>query len=88
MEKQEQNKHPCKDCRYYDIFYTQGYSQFIKQKKGYCSRQEKTTCETDSCEFYKYRPSQETTVTIEHLDIVLKDVELERIFFKYDNFFI
>lgn len=85
MEKQEQIKHTCKDCRYYDVFYTQSTYFFEKQKAGYCARQETATCETDNCEFYKHRPSQEKSVTIEHLDIVLADIEqLEQIFFNFD----
>lgn len=76
----------CKGCRYYDAFYTRGICAFEKQKAGYCSRREKATSATDICSFYKYRPSQEKTVTIEHLDIVLEAVaELERLYYNYDS---
>ena len=78
--------HICKACRRYETFYTKSICSFEKQKEGYCLRQEKATCENYKCELYKYRPQKEKTVTVEHLDIVIADIEkLERIF--YDSAF-
>ena len=39
----------------------------------------------DKCDLYKSRPQKEKTVTVEHLDIAIKDLEeLVQIFYKCD----
>ena len=80
-----QNLHTCKGCRYYNVFYIKSAYSFHKHKAGFCTQQQKAVYENDKCGSYKYRPHREKTVTVEHLDIVVKDLEeLERIFYNCD----
>ena len=85
MDTQKQNLHTCKGCRYYNVFYIKSAYSFNKHKAGFCTQQQKAVYENDKCGSYKYRPQREKTVTVEHLDIVIKDLEeLERIFYNCD----
>ena len=82
MEQQKR----CKYCRYYNAFYVKNVYSFGKHKAGFCTQQQKAVYENDKCGLYKYKPQEEKTVTLEHLEIVINDLEtLERIFYNCDT---
>ena len=85
MDAQKQNIRSCKNCRYYDAFYIKCAYTFDKHKAGYCTQKQKAVYKNDVCGLYKYSPQKEKTVTVEHLDIAIRDLEeLIQIFFNCD----
>ena len=80
MNKEKQNGRFCGNCRYYNAHYERCHVFFIRQRTGSCVKLKKLVGNKDSCELYKYRPYQEKTVTLEHIDNVMDDIkEMEKI---------
>ena len=79
------NKHKilsCKNCCFYKDYYIKCICSFDKQKAGFCICIQKPVYSNDLCEQFKYRQHKQKRITIEHLDIVIKDLEeLEHIFY-------
>ena len=46
-------KNKCKNCGYYNAFYTKSYDHFNKTKKGMCRKQRQMTEERQICEHWK-----------------------------------
>ena len=81
----KQNIRTCKNCRYYNAFYVKCAYSFDKHKAGFCEQKQKGVYKDDKCDLYKSRPQKEKTVTVEHLDIAIKDLEeLVQIFYNCD----
>lgn len=56
-----------------------------KHKAGFCEQKQKGVYKDDKCDLYKSRPQKEKTVTVEHIDIAMKDLEeLVQIFYNCD----
>lgn len=81
METQK-NKQSCKDCRFFDMLYFKRMYGFEKQEVGICIQKQIVVQKSNLCEFFKYRIQKDKTVTLEHIDVVIADIEeLEKIFY-------
>ena len=76
----------CQNCRYYSAYYKKGMANFYREgNTGLCSQKQEAVEKNDACELYLYRIPMEKTVSVEHIDEVLKDIEeLEWIYRDYN----
>lgn len=73
----------CRDCRYYNALYTKCIYKFERQDVGLCIQKQNVVQKTEQCELYKNRKKSNKIVTLNHIDIVVSDVEkLEKLFYK------
>ena len=91
MENNEETRHECCRCGHFTAYYTKGYSQFCREKCGYCSKYERLTDKHYGCEFWKskyYRPRNGEKIALETLrdvgvklsaiELILEEDRLER----------
>ena len=76
----------CQSCGYYNAFYKKGLANFYREgKAGFCCQTQKAEEKDGSCELYLFRIYTEKTISVEHIDEVIKDIEeLEWIYRDYD----
>ncbi len=84
---EEKNKfRTYKKCRFYSSVYVEYAITFQKQKIGICVQTKDIVQADDRCEQFLSRPQQTKAATLEHLDFVIRDIEvLENIFYDYKD---
>ncbi len=79
------NLHKCKDCNSFDSIYQKSAYSFDETNLGICALNQEIVEKEHICKFYKTRVKQVETITPEHIDAVIEDVqELEKIFYNFD----
>lgn len=79
------NKRCCKDCSFYDLLYVKFVYSFEKQSVGFCMQKNIVVQNDYICKCYKRHMQKDKTVTLEHIDFVIADIEeLQKIFYNFD----
>ncbi len=77
-------KKNCQNCRYYRAFYTKAYISFYKEEAGFCSVRQQAVSKDKTCKSYSYRRPANQTVSIEHIDEVIKEIEELKTIYRAD----
>lgn len=81
MDTLHANRHICKNCRFFGVYYLKSVYCFAKHAAGFCSKKKMTVRETSACDFYKTVSRTQTPVTPERIDAVIADLqELESMY--------